>query len=239
MICSVAVCDVAFVPDALDSPAERLAWARSRAGYADAASFARAVALKDVTYRAYEAGQNGFTRHAALFARELGVSVGWLLEGGPLPSPQAREPDQPPSRDASAGETVSIIQLDLSLPMGPGATVEDYIEEEPRIFDLAYIRGFTRTPAHRLRLARGIGDSMYPTLQGSDQVWIDSTQRQLNQSDRIWAVSINGGAAIKRLRPMKGGRVLVISDNATVDNYEVGHDELLIGGRVIRLARDV
>lgn len=153
----------------------------------------------------------------------------------------ARHSDQLPTITADAGETVEIIQLDLSLPMGAGATVDDYIEEEPRVFDLAYIRGFTRTEPSRLRLARGVGDSMWPTLQSYDQVWIDSTQRVLNQSDRVWAVSINGGAAIKRLRALKGGRVLVISDNPGPghENYEVDADEIMIGGRVIRFARDL
>lgn len=155
--------------------------------------------------------------------------------------PSSKAPEQPHVVSADAGETVEIIQLDLSLPMGTGATVDDYIEEEPRVFDLAYIRGFTRTEASRLRLARGVGDSMWPTLQSYDQVWIDSTQRELNQNDRIWAVSINGAAAIKRLRKLKGGRVLVISDNPGPghDNYEVGQDEIMIGGRVIRFARDL
>jgi hypothetical protein len=148
-------------------------------------------------------------------------------------------PDQPNIRTVDGNETVPIIKLDLSLPMGPGATVDDYIEEEPVTFDIGYVRSFTRTPPHRLRLARGVGDSMYPTLNSNDLVWIDSTQTRLNQADRVWAVSINGGAAIKRLRPLKGGRVLVISDNPTIDNYEVDADELIIGGRVIRFARDL
>lgn len=155
--------------------------------------------------------------------------------------PPTRAADIPPSRTLDRGETVDIIQLDLSLPMGPGATVDDYIEEEPLTFDLAYIRGFTKTPPSRLRLARGVGDSMWPTLQSYDQVWIDSTDRVLNKTDRVWAVSINGGAAIKRLRPLKDGRVLIMSDNPGPghENYEVDADEIMIGGRVIRFARDI
>lgn len=149
------------------------------------------------------------------------------------------QPDQPPARTADGGEVVEIIRLDLSLPMGSGATIDDYVEEEPVTFDLGYIRSFTRTPAHRLRIARGVGDSMTPTLLPYDLVWIDGTQTNLNQSDKVWAVSINGAAAIKRLRPLKGGRVLVISDNPVIDNYEVDADEIRIGGRVIRFARDL
>jgi phage repressor protein C with HTH and peptisase S24 domain len=80
---------------------------------------------------------------------------------------------------------------------------------------------------------------MFPTLNSNDLVWIDSTQTNLNQQDRVWAVSINGAAAIKRLRSLKEGRVLVISDNPAIDNYDVGRDEIMIGGRVIRFARDL
>ncbi len=155
------------------------------------------------------------------------------------PAVVGKASDLPVARSVDSGEAVEIIQLDLSLPMGPGATIDDYIEEEPRLFDLAYIRGFTRTPAHRLRIARGVGDSMHPTLVSSDLVWIDSTQTVLNQQDRVWAVSINGAAAIKRLRSLKDGRVLIVSDNPAIENYEVGADEIMIGGRVIRFARDL
>lgn len=247
MICSVSLCDYGeMTDDRLSTPWGRLEWAREKAGFGDKAAFAKVVGLNDVTYRAYESGQNGFSKHAAKFAKALGVSAEWLLEGGPLPAIRriAAEtlpfsPDLPPSRDASAGETVEIIQLDLSLPMGTGASVDDYIEEEPRVFDLAYIRGFTRTPPHRLRIARGVGDSMFPTLQSSDMVWIDSTQTILNQADRIWAVSIHGMAAIKRLRRLGNGKVLIVSDNVAVENYEVDEADIRIGGRVIRFARDV
>lgn len=148
-------------------------------------------------------------------------------------------PDILPTAAASEGETVEILQLDLSLPMGPGATVDDYIEETPYTFDLAYVRSFTRTPPARLRLARGVGDSMLPTLNSNDLVWIDSTQTHLNQQDRVWAVSINGAAAIKRLRALKGGRVMVVSDNPSIGDYDVDADEIMIGGRVIRFARDI
>lgn len=153
------------------------------------------------------------------------------------PAPQA---DRAPTVSVDSGEVVEIARLDLSLPMGPGATVDDFIESEPVKFDLSYVRSFTRTPPHRLRLAGGAGDSMFPTLVPNDLVWIDTTQNQLLHADRIYAASINGGAAIKRLRPVAGGRrVLVISDNKMVDPYEVDADEVAIWGRVIRFARDL
>ena len=149
-------------------------------------------------------------------------------------------PERPASQTIDAGEIVSIQRLDLSLPMGPGALVDDYVEEEPVVFDLGYVRAFTRSPGHRLRLVRGIGDSMEPTLRTNDEVWIDTTQDSLLHSDRVYVASINGGATIKRLRPIEGGRrILVIPDNKTIEAYPVDAGEVRIWGRVIKFAREL
>lgn len=149
-------------------------------------------------------------------------------------------PDIPPSRSVHADDDmVEVIQIDLSFPMGTGASVDDYVEETLVRFDLSYIRGFTRSEVSRLRIAKGVGDSMTPTLLSSDLVWIDTTQNRLNQSDRIWACSILGGAAIKRLRRVAPGQVEVISDNPTVENRVYDEDDIIIHGRVIRFARDL
>lgn len=174
-------------------------------------------------------------------ASVFGLPVSFFLNGGDeVEEPRLSVPDQLASRSLDLGEVVEIPRLDLSLPMGPGATVDDFVESEPVKFDLSYVRSFTRTPPHRLRLAGGAGDSMFPTLVPNDLVWIDTTQNQLLHADRIYAASINGGAAIKRLRPMAGGRrVLVISDNKLVEPYEVDAAEVVIWGRVIRFARDL
>jgi hypothetical protein len=159
--------------------------------------------------------------------------------GDGSPKVPAVAPDAPAVYHADAGETVEIIQLDLAFSMGPGTHIDDYIEEALVRFDLSYIRSFTRTETSRLRLAKGVGDSMFPTLTSNDQVWIDTTQTMLNQQDRIWAISLHGAAAIKRLRTIGPNRILVISDNKNVEPQEVDADDLIIGGRVIRFTRDL
>lgn len=152
---------------------------------------------------------------------------------------QPRTPDIPPVVSVGSGEMVDIVKLDLRFSMGPGTNIDDYIEEAKLSFDLSYIRSFTRTQPSRLRIAQGVGDSMFPTLQSSDLVWIDTTQTALNQQDRIWAISLYGAAGIKRLRAAAKGKVLVISDNPDVPDQEVDAEDIVIGGRVIRYARDV
>ncbi|WP_158010799.1 helix-turn-helix domain-containing protein [Tardibacter chloracetimidivorans] len=90
-------------PD-LTTPWGRLEWARERAGYKTAADFARKVRVRPVTYRAYEAGQNGYAKRAAEFAKKLNVSAGWLLSGGPQPS----EADPPGHADPDFATSIAI-----------------------------------------------------------------------------------------------------------------------------------
>jgi phage repressor protein C with HTH and peptisase S24 domain len=161
-------------------------------------------------------------------------------EGRPATPAQVAAPDFPPSRSIHADdETVEVIQIDLSFSMGNGTHIDDYVEETPVRFDPSYIRAFTRSEISRLRLAKGVGDSMLPTLLSSDLVWIDTTQTRLNQADRIWACSILGAAAIKRLRRVGAGQVEVISDNPAVENRVYDEEDIIIHGRVIRFARDL
>lgn len=78
MICSACIDTLAGMDK---SAGDRLRDARLAAGYTDAAEFARRVQINPVTYRAYEAGQNGYAKHAATFAQKLRTTVEWLLYG--------------------------------------------------------------------------------------------------------------------------------------------------------------
>lgn len=174
-----------------------------------------------------------------LTAGEVIKATQWLdnIERKRLP-----QSDHLPTRDASEGETVEIMQLDLRLSMGPGSELhglDGYIDENPVFIDLGYIRSFTRTAPKWLRLAHGIGESMAPTLLNNDLVWIDTSQQVLNQQDRIWAISLYGAAAIKRLRLIGDGKVLVMSDNPDVPDQPVDAEDMIIAGRVLRFVRDI
>lgn len=78
----------------LGSAGGRLKWAREKAGFREAAQFARAARINETTYRAYENNQNSYRKHVLDFAARLNVSVGWLLKGGALeePEPQVESP---------------------------------------------------------------------------------------------------------------------------------------------------
>jgi len=172
-------------------------------------------------------------------AEEVQLIEPWLDQLEQAAADPGATPDLLPTRSADAGDIVEITAVDMSYAMGDGTDIDDYIESEPVKFDLALIRAITRSPPHRLRLARGIGDSMLPTLQTNDRVMIDTTQNMLKLDDRVYAISRFGAGSIKRLRTAGKGRVLVISDNPAVDNMEVDAEDLIIHGRVVWFARDL
>lgn len=198
--------------------------------------FALRLGAQQAYVSKWEKGMEPTARSLSRMAVLAGCTVEEFMDKPWDPDAAVRPASPPvPAND----DTVEITQLDLSFSMGPGTTLDDYIEQSRLRFDPEYIRSFTRTPPHRLHIARGVGESMFPTLATSDLVWIDTTQTVLNQQDRIWAVSLFGAAAIKRLRTIVGGQVMVISDNPAVENQVVDAEDVIIGGRVIRFARDL
>lgn len=130
------------------------------------------------------------------------------------PLDMARAPDQMPTRSAYADAgPVQLRRIDLELAMGDGTDIEDWIEEQPYDFDASKLREITSTPARRLLIGKGIGDSMEPTIGSHDDVMINLDEAELGRFDGIYALTIEGAGAIKRLSPAGGGMIEVISDN--------------------------
>ncbi|MBB3940716.1 transcriptional regulator with XRE-family HTH domain [Novosphingobium fluoreni] len=141
--------------------------------------------------------------------------------------------------EAGDDSAVTLRSFDLSYSMGPGTNIDDYVEEGTYEFDAGMLAKLTHAPADRLFVARADGDSMFPTLLSDDLVVIDTTQRVVNLRDRIWACSIYGAGAIKRLRPAAKGKMEIISDNPAVKDDLVDAEDIHIVGRVIWLGRRI
>ena len=117
--------------------------------------------------------------------------------------------------------------------MGDGTNLDEYIEETTIDFDANLLRVITASPANKIVVADGIGDSMMPTLLDSDMIVIDMHQNQLDKWDRIWAMSLQGAGAVKRLGPAEKGMVEVISDNPGIPNKTVPREDIRIVGRIV------
>lgn len=163
----------------------------------------------------------------------IGRTEADLYQKGAIPSPSL-QPDIPQSRDASEGEVAGVRRWDLSYAMGPGTNVdEDYLEGDEVLFDIGFLRSLTVSAPSQLRLVSGSGDSMLPTIHDREELILDLGQKRLNMQDRIWAISLFGAGALKRLRTIGQDRVLVISDNPDVPDQEVSADDIAIVGRLV------
>lgn len=147
------------------------------------------------------------------------------------------DPDLPPIRSADGGEAVEITSLDLSLAMGPGTIIDDFVESEPVIFDAAQLRRITRSPFTRLRAVTGIGTSHEPKFHASDQFLIDINERQLSKLDGYYWITFEGAHALKRLRPMGGGKIQIISENPDFEPIIADAEDVRIEGRAVWVAR--
>ncbi|CAN5278591.1 hypothetical protein BH11PSE5_BH11PSE5_30700 [soil metagenome] len=150
--------------------------------------------------------------------------------------PAAIASDQTPTVAAET-DTVDIVRLDLSVSMGPGTIIDDYVEASTVKFDLSWLREITRSQPPLLRIIDGIGDSMYPTLNPGDVIIVDTGDRMLSRQDGIYWISVYGASGLKRLRAVGPQRVKIVSDNPGVEDYEVDAEDLQIEGRVVWYAR--
>ncbi len=236
MIRSDIMCDSDFMEnESLLSPADRLLWAREKAGYETAADFARAINMKSVTYRSYESGQNGFARHSHQFADKLGVTSKWLMQGGMLPT--APSPDVSLESLAKDVGMALIPQLELGYSMGGGSIFNEYQQTGFIPFQRDWLKTLMRGSFDDLFVARGSGDSMLPTLMDGDIVLIDTSQRRISAQDQIWAISYGELGMIKRVRRTPLGSYLLMSDNPAISVIDAADEEMHVVGKIIWLGR--
>jgi phage repressor protein C with HTH and peptisase S24 domain len=141
---------------------------------------------------------------------------------------------------ASEHGLVFLDELDLALGMGAsyldGATPE-VVGIVP--FRLDWLRGLHEGPLDRLKVVRGKGDSMQPTIMDGDVVLIDTSQRRFDDQDRIWAIAYGDLGMIRRIRQTPKGSWILMPDNHVVRPEEVGDGEVALIGRVIWIGRRI
>lgn len=174
----------------------------------------------------------------ATMAKLAGVDVEtFMTKPWERPPRRSAVSDHQPTRSADGGQAVEIMALDLSLSMGPGTIIEDFVESEPVMFDVAMLRRITSSPFERLRVVTGIGSSHEPKFQHADQFLIDINERQLSRLDGYYWITFEGAHALKRLRPLGKGRVQIISENPSFGPMDVDAEDVRIEGRAIWFAR--
>lgn len=148
--------------------------------------------------------------------------------------PHPVEPDLP----VTVPDDIEMIrEVDIRFGMGDGQYAEEFPEVGQFPFNRGFRRALTSAPVESLFVARGDGDSMMPTLINDDMVLIDQTQREIRQSDRIWALRIEDAGLIKRVRVVPGGGYELLSDNPMIPPQPVAREHVAVIGRVIWVGR--
>jgi SOS-response transcriptional repressor LexA len=140
-----------------------------------------------------------------------------------------------------APDMVAIASLDLNFGLGAAFMDSEVVEHEAdtMLFPRDWLRSITRSPPERLYWAKGLGNSMEPTIGDGDVILIDRSAAGSTFGDLYWAIAYGQTGMIKRLRPMPDGSVKILSDNPNVPP-EVAHDgELHVFGRVIAVVRRI
>lgn len=157
----------------MTEPNERLQLARSRAGYPDPTSAAKAFGWNDVTYRAHESAGRGIRRTVAeKYARAFRVSPAWLMHGeGEGPSSEAVEKSEVLPSDMK----VTAIRVAGTTEAGTFREVDQYDDggDGEYVFD----EQDAEFPRARMMAFDVAGDSMNeadpPILPGARVVCVD------------------------------------------------------------------
>ena len=175
------------------------------------------------------------SRYRHIIARELGTTPQYLT--GETDDPLENALPLPTAEVLSDQLGLAEIK-EIDLAYGMGASYLDVpVTAEVRHFSLAWLRTYTNSSPDKLFFARGIGDSMAPTLLDSDMVLVDTAQQTPRMADQIWAIAYGHTGMIKRLRPMPDGTVKILSDNDRVPSEIAVDGEMHIIGRVVAVIR--
>jgi len=173
-----------------------------------------------------------------------GVAYSYLVARAPIQAaPAADEPrilqvmeHAPGTCDPSEFDLVPMSEAQLSA--GGGAFVISENIKTYYAFRKDWIRRIAVSP-RKLIMMEIKGGSMDPTICTGDVVLIDLGRTHIH-SGQIYALRINDTIMIKRLEPLVGGMIRVISDNrAEYPPYDVFRNDLCVIGQVIWYAREL
>lgn len=195
------------------------------------AELARLIGIKQPSVFKILSGETRNPKKILEIATALNVDPHWLKtgEGDPEPSYRIVEVSEPQNPN-----TVRIDILDVEASAGNGAylspTEQGLLSQE---FDLTFFRQqFGRADAKHLKLITVKGDSMAPTLESGDLLYVDISENYF-AADGLYVFTFDGQTFIKRLQKV-GKEMLVISDNPTYKEWTFTQDDdVFIHGRVI------
>lgn len=196
------------------------------------AELARLIGIKQPSVFKILSGETRNPKKILEIATALNVDPHWLKtgEGDPDPSYRIVEVSEPQNPN-----TVRIDILDVEVSAGNGAylspTERGLLSQE---FDLTFFRQqFGRADAKHLKLITVKGDSMAPTLESGDLLYVDVSENYFS-ADGLYVFTFDDHTFIKRLQK-RGREMWAISDNKEeYKEWEIKQDDpVFIHGRVV------
>lgn len=200
------------------------------------AGLARKIGVAQATIAKLALGESTGSKHLHRIARELGTTPQYLTGETDDPTEGAL-PTPTPEQVAEQLDVVLVPELALGYSMGGGSVFTEFQKLGVVPFQKAWLRGRTGGNFSDLFVARGEGDSMEPTLRDGDIILIDTSQKEINRQDAIWALSYGELGMIKRVRKLPNGGYQINSDNRSVSPIEAYDGEMQVIGRVIWIGR--
>lgn len=212
--------------------AERLTSLMTDKGLSQA-ELARMTGLKQPSIFKIVSGQTLNPKNILEIATALGVNAHWLKTG-------EGEPDSDSVRvvnmyEPEVANTIRVEILDIEASAGNGTFLtrseQGLLAQE---FDLDFFRRqFGRTDAKNLKIIAVKGDSMAPTLESGDLLYVDVAENYFS-ADGLYVFTFDEHTFVKRLQK-RGKELWAISDNKTqYDPWQIPQDEpLYIHGRVV------
>lgn len=178
-----------------------------------------------VTHTAMAKVANGDTlnpKYILEIADALNVSPEWLKTGkGNAPDFSANMEEEEEGKHQLRVEV-----MDVYASAGNGAFLTgDLVGDVCAIeFENDYfLQQFQRATGKGLAIINVKGDSMSPTLESGDLLYVDTTIN-CYQGDGLYVFSFNDALYVKRLQ-LAGRKILVLSDNKLYDKWEITGDE--------------
>ncbi|MDP8173651.1 helix-turn-helix transcriptional regulator [Pasteurella skyensis] len=153
-------------------------------------------------------------------AEALNVDPVWLKTGKGTPDGKNTEF----SNKLTENGVIRVKVLDVFASAGNGIQNSDFAENVSDIgFSEEHFRQvFNRNNADDLYLINVKGDSMQPTFESGDLIYVD-TQINFFEGDGIYVFNYNGALLVKRLQ-FVGDELLVISDNSCYQQWSIKKD---------------
>lgn len=213
---------------------ERIAECRKALGLSQT-QLAKLAGLSQATIGKLESGISSGSSHLHKIAQALHTTPAYLA----CETDDRSEGYVPvPSIDVVADDLGLVQVREIDLTFGMGATyLEIPVTTQVRHFSRDWLRQYTHADPEHLFFAQGIGNSMEPYIHDSDLLLIDTAQKSIKMTDKIWAVAYGNCGAVRRLRPKADGSVHMLCDNPLVPDDIAYDGELHVLGRVVAIVR--